>query len=279
MNPSLRRFITSVPILRTAYYRARSLYNERRTLHTARMVFENVEDYARALTEERPNQRLDLRMHDGLQFTVRRNKRDAAILAEVFLDQEYTGGFRLPENPIVVDIGGYIGDFAIYAAKYLVAKKVITIEPSPQNFVLLETNIRNNNYRDRVIALQMAVTDGNPTKLNIDTAEAGQMRVSAYYGNSHGQLKDVPGISLAQIMKEYSLPTIDLLKIDCEGGEYLILLTAPAEVLHATQNIIFEYHEIDNFASMLAEVKERLAAEGFVLKTHGRGRNLISATR
>src|SRR5215469_7510949 len=99
MNPSLRRFITSVPILRTAYYRARSLYNERRTLRTARMVFENVEDYARALTEERPNQRLDLRMHDGLQFTVRRNKRDAAILAEVFLDQEYTGGFRLPENP------------------------------------------------------------------------------------------------------------------------------------------------------------------------------------
>ena len=59
----------------------------------------------------------------------------------------------------------------------------------------------------------------------------------------------------------------------------MILLSAPVEVLRATQNIIFEYHEIDNFAAMLAKVKDRLVAEGFALKTCGRGGSLISAIR
>jgi FkbM family methyltransferase len=279
MNPSVRRFITSVPVLRETYYKARSMYNGRRIVSTARKVFQNVDDYRRAIMEERPGQRIDLYTHDGLRFTVRQNGRDAAVLAEVFLDLEYTSGFQLPENPIVVDIGGYIGDFAIYAAKYLKAKQVITIEPSLQNFALLEVNIQNNNLQDRIIALRKAVTDGKPAKMNIDAAETGQMRVSAYYGSSHGELKEVPGISLTQIVKDYNLPTIDLLKIDCEGGEYVILLTTPVEILRATRNIVFEYHEIDNFAAMLAEVKKRLIAEGFVVEVRGRGGNLISATR
>jgi len=278
MNSSVRRFITSVPGLRETYYKARSMYNGRRIVRAARKVFRNIDDYRRAI-EERPGQRIDLYTHDGLRFTVRQNGRDAGVLAEVFLDLEYTSGFQLPEDPIVIDIGGYIGDFAIYAAKYLKAKQVITIEPSPQNFALLEANIKNNNFQDRIIALQKAVTDGKPVKMNIDTVETDQMRVSAYYGSSHGELKDVPGISLAQIMKDYNLPTIDLLKIDCEGGEYVILLTAPVEILRATHNIVFEYHEIDNFAAMLAEVKKRLVAEGFVLEIRGRGGNLVSATR
>jgi FkbM family methyltransferase len=279
MNASVRRLVTSVPILRGTYYKVRSAYNERRVVRAARKVFRNTDDYRRAVMEERPGHRLDLYTHDGLRFTVRQNRRDAGILAEVFMDLEYTRGVQLPANPIVVDIGGYIGDFAIYAAKYLNARKVITIEPSPQNYALLETNIENNNYQGRIVALRKAVTDGTPARMNIDTAEAGQMRVSAYCGTSRGELTTVPGISLAQIMKDYSLPTIDLLKIDCEGGEYMILLTAPVEVLKATRNIIFEYHEIDNFAAKLTAVKERLVAEGFAVETRGRGANLIAATR
>lgn len=279
MNASIRRLVTSVPLLKPIYNKARSLYNGRRTVRAAQNVFQNMDDYRRAITEETPGRRLELYTRDGLHFTVRQNKRDATVLAEVFLDKEYNRGFQLPENPIVIDVGGYIGDFAIYATRYLNAQRVITIEPSPLNFALLEANIRNNNYQDRIVALRKAVTDGRPVRMNIDTTEAGQMRVSAYYASGRDELKEVPGISLEQIVKDYDLPRVDLLKIDCEGGEYTILLTAPAPVLRATQNIVFEYHEIDNFAAMLAEVKERLMREGFAVKTCGRGRNLVSAER
>lgn len=279
MNASVRRLINSVPVLKGMYQQARFAYNGRRMVRAARPVFKNIEDYRRALLEERPGQFLDLCTYDGLRFTVRQNCRDAGILAEVFLDFEYSRWFDLPPNPVVVDVGGYIGDFAIFAATRLGAAKVITVEPSLQNFALLEANIRNNNCMDRVIALRKAVTNGQPARLNIDAAEAGQMRVSAYYGDGHGELKEVPGISLAEIVKQYQLPRIDLLKIDCEGGEYMIISTVPAEVLRATQNIIFEYHEIDNFSALLAQVKQRLTAEGFSVETCGRGGNLITAIR
>jgi len=39
--------------------------------------------------------------------------------------------------------------------------------------------------------------------------------------------------------------TADLLKIDCEGGEYEILESTPAEVLSRIRNIVFEYRQID----------------------------------
>jgi FkbM family methyltransferase len=279
MNASVRQFITSIPVLKQTYIKARSAYNAHRFLHEARAVFSDVEDFRRAVTMERPGQHIDLCTCDGLHFLVRQNRKDAEVLAEMFLDLDYVRGFQLPKDPIIVDIGGYIGDFAIYAAKYLKPQTVITIEPSPQNFALLDANIRLNQFEDRIVALPMAVTDGHSTEMNIDTEESGQLRVSAFYGTSHGVLKKVPGISLAQIMNIHQLPRIDLLKIDCEGGEYTILLTAPDEVLHATSNLVFEFHEIENSSALLAKVKARLQDAGFTLEIRGRGNNLIAATR
>ena len=69
---------------------------------------------------------------------------------------------------------------------------------------------------------------------------------------------------------------VDLLKIDCEGGEYTILLTTPIEVFSRIRNIVFEYHEIDGFQAKLVAVKQRLCDIGYSLKTHG---SLIFASR
>lgn len=154
---------------------------------------------------------------------------------------------------------------------------MISVEASPQNFQLLEANIRNNGYQGRIIALRKAVTDGRSVMMDIDAPETGQMRVSAHYRNPQGTVTEVPGISLAQIINEFHLTHVDLLKIDCEGGEYTILLTLPHEVLAQVRNIIFEYHEIDNFTQLLADVRERLDAEGFDVSLCGRGKNLIRA--
>ena len=85
---------------------------------------------------------------------------DASILAEVFLDNCYIRGLSLPDEPVVVDVGGYIGDFAIYAVKRLKARKVVACEPSPRNFALLKRNVAVNRYGDRIQMLNKAVTDG-----------------------------------------------------------------------------------------------------------------------
>lgn len=275
MNMAVRRFITGNPILRFLYVRVRTVYHRRRFKHAARQLFINADEYGNALVAE-DGKNADLHMKDGLVFTIRRNQVDASILGEIFTDNCYVRGLSLRDEPVIVDIGGFIGDFAVYAARRLNARKVVVCEPSPDNWALLTKNVATNHYEDRIEMVNKAVTDGGDVMMNVDAPSRGQARVSAYYGNSNVGRRRVPGVTLLRLVEDHGLDVIDLLKIDCEGGEYPILMTMPTELFNRIRNIVFECHEIDGFEAKLKIVKQRLRDEGYSLKTHG---SLISASR
>ena len=274
MNPMARKLFLGNPLSRPIYFAARRFYRGRRMARGADRYFVNADDYRTALKVD-DGRFVEIQTKDGLTITVRRNCVDAAILTEIFLDNCYVRGLSLPDQPVVVDIGGYIGDFALYAAKHLNARRIIVCEPSPRNWALLTRNISQNGYSDRIQALHKAVTDGRDVMMNVDVRDRGQHRVSAYYVSDQ-PLKNVPGITLAAVIRDYAPGVVDLLKIDCEGAEYTIFETTPSEVLSQIRNIVFEYHEIDGFRERLAAVKEKLRGQGYSLKTSG---TLISAVR
>jgi len=263
-----------MPILRDGYGMLRKAYHRRRIARAAAGYFVNMDEYRKALRRD-DGKIVEIQSKDGLTVAIRRNYMDAVILAEIFVDNCYVQGLSLPARPTIVDIGGYIGDFALYAAKHLDARKVVVCEPSPHNWALLEKNVAQNHYQDRIEMVNKAVTNGEDVMMNVDAPDRGQARVSAY-GDSHPGRKLIPGVTLASLVEEYGLTAIDLLKIDCEGGEYPILSETPSEVLSRVRNIVFEYHEIDGFKSKLKAVTERLRDEGFLLTTRG---CLISASR
>ena len=274
MNAAVRRFLVGIPGMDVLYRNARRRYHQRRIVEAARGQFANIADYRHALTVE-DGRAVDIRTNDGLTLTIRRNYMDAAILAEVFMDNAYTKHVQLPAHPTIIDIGGYIGDFALFAAHRLKAKKVIVCEPSPRNWALLKRNITNNGFEDRIIAINKAVTDGSDIMMCVDTTDRGQARVSAYYATDV-ERQMIPGTSLQCIMDENQLDIVDLLKIDCEGGEYTIIGSTPPSVFERIRNIVFEYHEIENFQAKLAAAKEQLSSCGFALRTAG---SLIYASR
>ncbi|HYU45087.1 MAG TPA: FkbM family methyltransferase [Terriglobales bacterium] len=260
--------------MRDFYGMARRKFHRRRIARAATSYFVNIDEYREALELE-DGRVVEIRTKDGLTVAIRRNYMDAAILAEIFLDHCYVEGLSLPERPVIVDIGGYIGDFALYAVMHLNARKVVVCEPSPHNWVLLQENVVQNRFQDRIKLVNKAVTNGEDVMMNVDAPGRGQARVTAY-GPNNLQRKAIPGVTLAALVEEYGLTTIDLLKIDCEGGEYDILSHAPAEVLRRVSNLVFEYHEIDEFESKLKIVNQRLRDQGYSLTTRG---SLISATR
>jgi FkbM family methyltransferase len=274
MNAAVRRFFQGTPILKDIYSKARSDYHHRRIMRAAREYIINLDEYDKALQLE-DGKVVDIRMKDGLTITLRRDHMDAGIVAEIFFDNCYVQDLSLPLNPVVVDIGGFIGDFALYAATNLKARRVIVCEPSPRNWTLLVKNIQNNHCEDRVFMVNKAVTDGKVVMLDIDAPDRGQARISAYRP-SRCEKKAVECISLSLLLAEFNITEVDLLKIDCEGGEYDILLSTPSKVLSGVKNIVFEYHEIDGFREKLKAVRDRLATEGFLLKTRG---CLIAARR
>lgn len=143
---------------------------------------------------------LDLHTVDGLTITIRRNYGDALTVAEIYLDDCYVRNLTLPRNPLVVDIGGFIGDFSLYAVKRLNARRVIVCEPSPRNWPLLLKNIANNGYEDRIEPVNKAVTDGRDAMMNADAPDDEQCMISAYPSGKQ-PLTAVVGISLSQLLR------------------------------------------------------------------------------
>jgi FkbM family methyltransferase len=160
--------------------------------------------------------------------------------------------------------------------KHLNARRVIVCELSPRNFALLLRNVANNGYEGRIEPINKALTvDGENLSLDVDAPDECQNMISAYCA-SDKLLTAVPGISLAQLLDDYSLDDVDLLKMDIEGAEYDILDGASTAVLSRIRNIVFEYHEIERGWERLENVKQRLSKEGYHLQA---GRGLIWASR
>ena len=275
MNTAFRRILTANGLSRRLYYAARQAYHARHDARRAGRYFLNADEFKNALATPGGTALVDLRTADGLTITMRQNYGDATTLAEIFLDNCYVRDITPPANPVVIDIGGFIVDFSLYAVKRLNARRVIVCEPSPRNWALLLRNIANNSYEGRIEPVNKAVTGGGSTMMNIDAPDERQCMVSAYFP-SEQPLSAVAGISLEQLLREHDVESVDLLKIDCEGGEYAILESTRSDVFRRIRNIVFEYHDIDGWWARLNSVKQRLGREGYIL--HMR-RGLVSASR
>lgn len=275
MNSTLRRLLTSTNVSRRIYFAARQMYRIRQTAISARHCFVNGDDFKKALMAHGSTELVDLRTKDGLVITIRQNHADATTVAEIFQSDSYTRGMKLPKNPVIIDVGGFVGDFSLYAAKRLSAKRVIVCEPSPRNWKLLLKNIEANGYQDRIEPINKAVTDGSDLMMNADAPDEVQCTVSAYF-ESGDELTAIPGISLEQLLRDCSVEHVDLLKIDCEGGEFSIIDSTPSEVFSRIQNLVFEYHQVEDLWAKLDRAKERLRSEGYMLQM---GTGLVYATR
>ena len=161
-------------------------------------------------------------------------------LTETFINEAY-GYFNL-KNKIVVDIGAFIGDTAAYFASKG-AKKILSFEPSPPIFEIAKENIKTNKLDDRVEIRNYAVTEREgEIQLSFYNSQPGSSSIIFKdYHSLQSTNYQVRTITLNQIMKEANY--IDLLKIDCEGAEYQILLRASQEGnLKNISNIIMEIH-------------------------------------
>ena len=176
-----------------------------------------------------------------------RGAMDLWAVKETFLDRFYTKyGVEVQEGWTVVDIGAGVGDFSILAAYSHPSTRVIAYEPFAGSFELLGKNIATNHI-ENIFPFEQAVwrergmvsldqTSGEP--LQISSNQAGE-------DGSAGNARGVQAISLQDVLDKQAVERIDLLKLDCEGAEYPILMDAAQETLSKVDRIIMEYHDLD----------------------------------
>jgi FkbM family methyltransferase len=153
--------------------------------------------------------------YNGLQFFHRPDTTDWNIIREA------CGGlntklFDVEKGEQWFDIGAHIGTFTCYAASK--GAKVVSFEPSPDNFALLARNVALNGFENAVELHNKGVTkDGREVELFIDTMN---------FGNCSIHERDGAGSSIkVETLGSYFLDTYEnyCLKVDTEGCEYEIL--------------------------------------------------------
>ncbi|MFT4061641.1 MAG: FkbM family methyltransferase [Edaphocola sp.] len=146
----------------------------------------------------------------------------------------------LPSAATIVDLGANVGFATLFFAEKYPCAKIIAVEPSKGNFAVLAhntasfTNIETLEAAAYPVAKQLEFSEG---------ALAYNSKLGAAVGNMG---YTVQGIGMADLMANFSLTKIDLLKIDIEGAE-IDLLRTNTGWLRNVGAIIAELHEPYNF--------------------------------
>jgi FkbM family methyltransferase len=209
------------------------------------------------------NQRaFSIPLPNGLTFTGTDSaqKVSAKFLSrEIFHKRFYDRpGFQGQDGFNVVDIGANMGLFALWMSPQIGSGRICCVEPTSA-FETLAENARYNNLTN-VHMIRCAAGAPDSTLEILEYPEFNGVNHSAVFTPAPwGQFfirllhrrKTLPPVrtshpcrDLASILDEVSFEKVDLLKIDCEGGEYEILDATTDLVLSRIDRVCMEFHEL-----------------------------------
>ncbi len=168
--------------------------------------------------------------------------------------------FRPSKNSVIVDVGAHIGTFSLLCALRFPEARIHAFEASHETFEILAENIRCNNLR-QVSAYHQAMA-GQTGKVrlfhSVKTGNWGHSITRAFSSS----YEEVDATTLEAFVVERAIPFIDLIKFNCEGAEFEIIVNTPEAILKKIGVAIILYHEdldeVHGNASNIAHLFRRL---------------------
>jgi FkbM family methyltransferase len=179
----------------------------------------------------------------GLRLQVPGHPHARCPLLEVLADDAYRLGsidWASSSPAIVLDIGAHVGSFTCALAERAGLARFVCVEPSPFTSDWLARNLEKNNLSGRVTILQAAVasTDGEGTLW-----EAGDASGASSTVVEKGSPVPVRTVSLESLVSHAGGPP-EVVKLDCEGGEYSAILDSPDWCWKQVRYLFLEYHPV-----------------------------------
>lgn len=173
-------------------------------------------------------------------------------IEEIIDGNEYKlDNFNNIKNATFIDIGANCGIATIILAKQNPESTIISFEPDKKIFEFLSNNIKLNNLTN-IILHNKAVSKKGIKTINLymnsfcsgaNTTHSDPDTFKNYNTDKTIDIYQVECISLDEIIDEYKINNIELLKIDCEGAEYDILYSSNYFQNKIVKNIVGEFHE------------------------------------
>jgi FkbM family methyltransferase len=186
----------------------------------------------------------ELHLRSGLQLVAPREEPLLSLFREVWVERRYLPArSSLAPDATIVDIGANVGVFAVWASLLVPLGRVFAVEPSRAMFAFLEKNIERNALTN-VVAIPSAVsgTDGRSAFFSRGPGVMNTLYSVDNYQSRFQKLEDVDSVTLDTLFTRWRIDRCDLLKLDCEGAEYEILLNASPQAFRRIRALAVEYH-------------------------------------
>lgn len=163
--------------------------------------------------------------------------------------------YNLSESSIVLDLGGYKGDFAqeIYN-RY--NSEIHIFEPVSSFFSIIENRFKNNS---KIKAYPFGLSDVNKELYISNSADAS----SVFLNSDSGEKITLK--SIIDFLDNNKINSVDLIKINTEGGEYEVLESLiKSNKISIFKNLQIQFHDfiIENAKQRMENIQMELA------KTH-----------
>jgi FkbM family methyltransferase len=201
-------------------------------------------------------------LRNGTRFKVL-SAGDPIMICNIWSRRTWTSdGDEIQPYSTVVDIGAYIGAFSVLAATSAQGVRVVSYEPSPQSFESLVRNVGLNGL-DNVEPLLLAVAgSAEKRKLFITEGGEGSSLIGPVSSSCSQPAEDVDCTTLTEVIRHVG--KCDLLKMNCEGAEYEILLNTPEESLGQVTRMVVDCHQVSGYD--VNDLKNHLEKAGFEVR-------------
>jgi len=210
-----------------------------------------------------------LRLRNGFSVSLSSCSEDIVTAMLAFCLREY-GPVR--QGWTVVDIGANFGGFSLYAAM-MGAQKVYAFEPNKEAYECLVGNITQNHLESVIQASRMAVWDQDDALVSVPSSSSPRNRIDCLIRAQREEgVESVRTISVGSLIEANGIGEVDLLKLDCEGAEYPILLRASDAILGKIRRVRLEYHgtDLDGREGNIQDLISHLRRHGFQVNRHRR---------
>ena len=180
-------------------------------------------------------------LRDSFLVSVKKWKRDRG-------DERLRMNYPLTKDSVVLDVGGYVGDFASAMFEKF-GCRVLVFEPMRRFYEQCEHRFAQN---DAVTVFNFGLGAADEQLRLSDSADASSFcREGSSGGTVTAQLRDI-----GAVWRELGIEQIDLMKINIEGGEYSLLRRMlDLGLAEKVNNFQVQFH---NFVPDAVELREDL---------------------
>jgi FkbM family methyltransferase len=164
----------------------------------------------------------------------------------VWLDDEYGLGSIACPPKTILDIGGNVGVFSLWAAHRFPGARIHAYEPNPRLIQFLQPNL--HDLPVEIFCAGLGAKQGKACM-----KDSGESRLASTLPRADGEIEIAP---LAEAINRLG-GSVDLMKIDCEGAEWDLFEDRAS--FRRVKEIRMEYHlkeghSLDEFKAKVREL-------------------------